>query len=72
MFPLINTPHPEGVIISQPNTSFLGMIFDVDHDFEGPRSPRAHLDTVLGSQGTKPVDWGKSCQTVAFFRKRLK
>ena len=26
---------------------FLGVIFDVDHDFEGPRSPNAHLDTVL-------------------------
>ena len=23
------------------------MVFDGDHDFEGPRSPRAHLDTVL-------------------------
>ena len=27
------------------------MIFDEDHDFEGPRAPKAHLDTVL----TKPV-----------------
>ena len=44
--PLINTPHPEGVIISQPKTSSLGVVFDVDHDFEGPRAPKAHLDTV--------------------------
>ena len=45
--PLINTPTPEGVIISQPIFRFLGVIFDGDHDFEGPRSPIAHLDTVL-------------------------
>ena len=33
--PLINTPPPtEGVIISQPIFRFLGVIFDVDHDFE--------------------------------------
>ena len=44
--PLINNPHPEEVIISQPKTSFLGVVFDVDHDFEGPRAPKAHLDTV--------------------------
>ena len=48
MCPLINTPPPpEGVIISQPILRFLGVIFDRDHDFEGPRSPKAHLDTVL-------------------------
>ena len=52
MCPLINTPPPpEGVIISQPILRFLGVIFDRDHDFEGPRSPKAHLDTVL----SKPV-----------------
>ena len=34
------------MIISQPKTSFLGVVFDVDHDFEGPRAPKAHLDTV--------------------------
>ena len=45
--PLINTPTPEGVIISQPIFRFLGVIFDLDHDFEGPRAPKAHLDTVL-------------------------
>ena len=39
------------MIISQPKTSFLGVIFDVDHDFEGRRAPKAHLDTVM----TKPV-----------------
>ena len=36
IYPLINTPTPEGVIISQPIFRFLGVIFDVDHDFEGP------------------------------------
>ena len=39
------------MIISQPKTSFLGVVFDVDHDSEGPRASKAHLDTVL----TKPV-----------------
>ena len=34
------------MINSQPKTSFLGVVFDVDHDFEGPRAPKAHLDTV--------------------------
>ena len=29
----------------------MGVIFDVDHDFEGPRAPKAHLDTVMN----KPV-----------------
>ena len=33
LYPLINTPHPEGVIISQPKTSFLGVVFDGDHAF---------------------------------------
>ena len=46
MCPLINTPYPERVIISQQKTSFLGVVFDGDHDFEGPRAPNAHLDTV--------------------------
>ena len=44
--PLINTPHPERGIISQPIFRFLGAVFDVDHDFEGPRAPKAHLDTA--------------------------
>ena len=26
--------------------TFLGSIFDGDHDFVGPRAPKAHLDTV--------------------------
>ena len=26
---------------------YVGVIFDGDHDFEGLRSPKAHLDTVL-------------------------
>ena len=34
------------MIISQPKIPFLGVVFDVDHDFEGPRAPKAHLDTV--------------------------
>ena len=34
------------MIISQPKTSFLGVVFDGDRDFEGPRAPKAHLDTV--------------------------
>ena len=34
------------MIISQPKKSFLGVVFYVDHDFEGPRAPKAHLDTV--------------------------
>eukprot|EP00964_Phaeocystis_antarctica_P036995 scaffold21131_cov18-Phaeocystis_antarctica.AAC.1 len=46
MCPLINTP-THRVIISQPIFRFLGVSFDGDHDFEGLRSPRAHLDTVL-------------------------
>jgi hypothetical protein len=29
----------------------IGVIFDEDYDFEGPRAPKAHLDTVLA----KPV-----------------
>ena len=40
-----------GVLIIHPKTSFLGVVFNVDHDFEGPRGPKPHLDTVL----TKPV-----------------
>ena len=43
----LTPPTPEGVIISQPIFGFLGVVFDGDHDFEGLRSPRAHLDTVL-------------------------
>ena len=34
------------MILSQPKTSFLGVVFDGDHDFVGPRSPKAHLDTL--------------------------
>ena len=33
-------------IISQPKPPFLGVVFDWNHDFEGPRFPKAHLDTV--------------------------
>ena len=65
--PLINTPTQRGVIISQPKTSFLGVVFDVDHDFEGPRAPKAHLDTVnrnlshhLAPPFTRDVGWTPS------------
>ena len=45
--PLINTPPPQrGVIIIQTKTSFLGVVFDVDHDSEGPRAQKAHPDAV--------------------------
>jgi hypothetical protein len=32
----------------------MGVIFDEDHDFEGPRAPKAHLDTVLTKRVTPP------------------
>ena len=53
-FPPANLhPHPRwGVIISKPKTSFLGVVLDGDHDFEGPRAPKAHLGTVK----YKPVE----------------
>ena len=35
------------MILRQPILRFLGVIFDGDHDSKGPRSPKAHLDTVL-------------------------
>ena len=41
---------------------FLGVIFDGDHDSEVPRSPRAHLDTVLrnlSSHLTALFSWPK-------------
>ena len=46
--PLINIPHPEWAIISQPKTEFPGVVFDVGHDFRVPeaRAPKAHLDAV--------------------------
>ena len=34
------------MITIQLKTSFLGVVFDGDHDFEGPRASKAHLDTV--------------------------
>ena len=37
----MNTPTPEVARISQPKISFLGVVFDVDHDFEGPRAPKS-------------------------------
>ena len=74
IFPLINTPTPRGVIISQPIFGFLGVVFDVDHDFEGPRSPKAHLDTVLRNlsihlgtpRTTTAQDAGQDGHTVAW------
>ena len=47
-------PPTEGVINNQPIFRFLGVIFDGDHDFEGHRSPIAHLDTVLRKPVTPP------------------
>ena len=50
-----------GVIISQPIFRFLGVVFDVDHDFEGPRAPKAHLDTAkekAGLEETPPLSMG--------------
>jgi len=41
-------------MISQPIFRFLGVIFNGDHDFEGNRSPKAHLDTVLRKPVTPP------------------
>ena len=41
-------------MISQPIFRFLVAVFDVDHDFEGPRGPKAHLDTVLAKPVTPP------------------
>ena len=37
------------------NVNVLGVVFDVDHDFEGPRAPKAHLDTVLTKTVTPPA-----------------
>ena len=33
------------VAVVPPKTSLLGVVFDGDHDFEGPRAPKAHSDT---------------------------
>eukprot|EP00964_Phaeocystis_antarctica_P135060 scaffold99409_cov66-Phaeocystis_antarctica.AAC.3 len=54
--PLFNTfiHRGEGVITIQPIFRFLVVIFDGDHDFEGLRSPRAHLDTVLRNRLSHP------------------
>ena len=53
------------MIISQKKTSFLGVVFDVDHDFEGLRAPKAHLDTVkykpVASPGTPLYIRAESC-----------
>ena len=42
------------MINSQPKIPFLGVVFDVDHDFEGLRAPKAHLATVLTNPVTSP------------------
>ena len=34
------------MIIRKPKLRLGGVVFDGDRDFEGPRSPKAHLDTV--------------------------
>ena len=41
------------MILSQPKNPFLGVVFDVDHDFEGPRAPKAHLDTAKEKVGSE-------------------
>ena len=52
---IFNIPQPpRGEILIQPIFRFLGVIFDGDHDFEGPRSPKSHLDTVLRKLVTPP------------------
>eukprot|EP00964_Phaeocystis_antarctica_P074370 scaffold45716_cov53-Phaeocystis_antarctica.AAC.1 len=51
-------------MISQPKTPFLGVVFDGDHDFEGPRSPKAHFDTVNAS-GNLQLDGEVVCQSVS-------
>ena len=40
------------------------MVFDGDHDFEGPRSPKAHFDTVNAS-GNLQLDGEVVCQSVS-------
>ena len=40
-------PTPEGGDNQPTDLSVSGVNFDGDHDFEGLRSPKAHLDTVL-------------------------
>ena len=42
------------MIISQTKNPFLRVIFDEDHDFEGLRAPKVHLDTVLTKYVTPP------------------
>ena len=53
------------MIISQPKTSFLGVVFDGDHDFEGPRSPKAHLDNVNAIDNLS-LDGGSTCFRIPF------
>ena len=58
------------MIISQPKPSFLGVVFDVDHNFEGPRAPKARLDTAkekLCSKKTHPLTF-LAALTVYHFR----
>ena len=45
------------MIIIQPKIPFLGVVFDEDHDFEGPRFPKTHLDTV-DAIGNLPLTGG--------------
>ena len=64
------------MIISQQKTSFLGVVFDVDHDCEGPRAPKAHLDTVkykpVESPAPSPVEQDAEAvaQRTSFQRER--
>eukprot|EP00964_Phaeocystis_antarctica_P139679 scaffold104486_cov69-Phaeocystis_antarctica.AAC.1 len=41
----------------------MGVIFDEDHDFEGLRSPRAHLDTLLRNLSSHLGTPRKACTT---------
>ena len=49
MCPLNSTPTPEGVIIIQPKTSFLEVVLDGNHDFEGPIRVYINAAAVLAS-----------------------
>ena len=57
------------MVISQPIFRFLGVMFDGDHDFEGLRSPMAHLDTVLRNLLSHPRP--PRTQTARATRKRF-
>ena len=47
ILPLINTPTHRGGDNQPTYFSVSGGSFRLDHDFEGPRAPKSHLDIVL-------------------------